>query len=174
MFKIARHIPSIDQKVYEGNMRFAELDIPKALASYAPPLVSLSQLSFSPTRIKLTGRRRTWRSQLQRALLSSLTWFPSFMNTPWMPADNDHVAARTRWRGFSKQAKRSLSPQELTTQAFTLYPIRFLFSADLCQAWTSFGGNWPKACASLNRTPFGNHGIRRYRPSLSPFGGGKD
>ena len=61
-----------------------------------------------------------------------------------IPADSGRVNARKRWLGFSKQAKRSLSPQELTIQAFTLYRWRFLFAADLCQAWLNFGGLGPQ------------------------------
>ena len=52
--KLDRHIPPHDQKVSEKTMRFAELDIPEALASYAPPLdsLSLSHLSVSLARTK--------------------------------------------------------------------------------------------------------------------------
>ena len=54
------------------------------------------------------------------------------------------MSARQRWLGFPKQAKRSLSPKTLTIQAFTLYRLRFLFAADLCQAWLKFGGLGPQ------------------------------
>ena len=40
----------------------------------------------------------------------------------------------------SKQALRTLIPHDLTIQAFTLYRMRFAFSADLCKPWRTFGG----------------------------------
>ena len=38
------HVPPRDQKVPEKNIRFAELDIPRALGSYAPKLNTICAL----------------------------------------------------------------------------------------------------------------------------------
>ena len=61
-----------------------------------------------------------------------------------MPSDSDHSNSRKRWVSHSKQAKRSIAPQELTIQCYALYQLRFLFAADLCQAFQSFGGIGPQ------------------------------
>ena len=52
----------------------------------------------------------------------------------------EHSGARTSWVAYSRQARRSTSPQELSIQTFTLYRLRFLFAAELCQAFDKFGG----------------------------------
>ena len=61
-----------------------------------------------------------------------------------MPADSDHATAKTKWVGYSKQSKRSILPQELGTQDFAMYHLRFIFAADLCQAFSKFGGVGPQ------------------------------
>lgn len=43
--KLNRHLPPRDQKTSEKNIRYAELDIPQALAKYRPQLSSLSAAS---------------------------------------------------------------------------------------------------------------------------------
>ena len=42
LLKLARHIPPRDQKLSAKNIRFAELDIPPAMASYSPLLSNVS------------------------------------------------------------------------------------------------------------------------------------
>ena len=44
LLKLERHIHPNDQKVSEKNIRFADLDIPRALQSYDPKLAILSSL----------------------------------------------------------------------------------------------------------------------------------
>ena len=64
---------------------------------------------------------------------------PKPTESPWMPSDCDHTSARTKWVAYSKQAKRSLLPQELSIQDFTLYKMRFVAASDLCREWAEFG-----------------------------------
>ena len=84
LFKLPRHIPPLGQKVSEKNMRFDEIDIPKALASYSPPIASISAF-FPLSMTKYTGRRRKWPSQLQRTRRSFLIYHQSFMSIPGCP-----------------------------------------------------------------------------------------
>ena len=52
----------------------------------------------------------------------------------------EHSGARTNWIAYSRQARRATSPQELSIQAFCLYQLRFIFAAELCNAFDTFGG----------------------------------
>ena len=143
LFKLARHIPPHDQKVSEKNMRFTELDIPKALEKYAPKLGTLSAY-FLPDQDQVNWCRKEIAIAAAKDPPFKPYLVPKLYEPPWMPSDSEHSTARTRWSGYAKQAKRASSPQEMTIQAFSLYHLRFLFAADLCQAFQSFGGLGPQ------------------------------
>ena len=64
--------------------------------------------------------------------------------SPWIPADSDHTASRTKWVSYSKQAKRTLPPKVVRIQALVIYRLRFLFAADLCSTWAKFVGLVPQ------------------------------
>ena len=55
---------------------------------------------------------------------------PKLSETPWIPIEFDRATARTKWIGYSKIAKRSLPPQELSVHDVALYQIRFIFASD--------------------------------------------
>ena len=143
LFKLARHIPPHDQKVSEKNMRFTELDIPKALEKYAPPLSALSAF-FLPDQDQVNFVRKEIAIAASKDPPYVPYLIPKLTEAPWLPSDSEHSSARKWWVANSKQAKRSLSPQEMTIQAFALYHLRFLFAADLCQAFSIFGGLGPQ------------------------------
>ena len=63
---------------------------------------------------------------------------PDLADAPWPPS-SEHTTAITRWKG-NRQAGRSAVPQLLPLNAWLLYQLRFIFSADLCGAWACFGG----------------------------------
>ena len=65
---------------------------------------------------------------------------PKLAEAPWMPPTADHSGARAGWVAYSRQARRSNSPQELSIQSFALYHLRFIFAAELCGAFDLFGG----------------------------------
>ena len=69
---------------------------------------------------------------------------PKLTEQPWMPADSDHTAAKTKWAGYAKQARRPILPKELIAQSFSLYHLRLIFAVDLCQAFSKFGGVGPQ------------------------------
>ena len=60
-------------------------------------------------------------------------------DTPRVPVDADHFAARPRWVSFSKQARRTHLPQDLSIQAVSLYRMRFVSPSDLRKDWRTFG-----------------------------------
>ena len=124
-------------------MRYAELDIPEALSAYAPPLSTLSAF-FLPGQDQVNWCRKEITIAAAKDPPFQPYLLPKLTETPWMPSDSDHDNARKRWAHYAKQAKRSLEPQELTIQAFTLYHMRFLFAADLCRAFSKFGGLGPQ------------------------------
>ena len=61
-----------------------------------------------------------------------------------MPSDEDHTSTRTKWVTYSEQAKRSVLPQEISAQDFTMYRLRVVFASDLCSAWAMFVGLGPR------------------------------
>ena len=126
-------------------MRYAELDIPRALTSYNPSLSSLSLTSFPlPCQDVVNWIRREIALAASNGPPFQPYLVPKLTENPWLPLDSDHSAALAKWIGFSKQAKRTAAPQELSIQAFTLYHLRFAIAADLCQAWSKFGGIGPQ------------------------------
>ena len=143
LLKIARRIPPYDQKLSGENIRFDELDIARGLSAYCPQLSDLAALFLPDQDIG------NW-IQKEIAVAASedppyvpyLT--PKLCETPRIPLDTGRKTARTRWMGFSKQARRSLIPQELSIRAFSRYRLRFVVSAALCSAWRSFGGLCPQ------------------------------
>ena len=143
LFKLARHIPPHDQKVSEKNMRYTELDIPKAMEKYAPPLSSLGAF-FLPDQEQVNWCRREIAIAASKDPPYKPYLVPKLSESPWQPSDSDHQNSRKRWVAHSKQAKRSIAPQELTIQCYSLYQLRFIFAADLCQAFQSFGGIGPQ------------------------------
>ena len=59
---------------------------------------------------------------------------------PWHVASNEHTAAVTKWRANARQAKRDAFPQDVPIQAWILYQLRFLPTAELLGALSTFGG----------------------------------
>ena len=143
LFKLARHIPPHDQKVSEKNMRYTELDIPKALEKYSPSLSSLSAY-FLPDQEQVNWIRKELAIAASKDPPFVPYLVPKLYEVPWLPSDSEHSSARKRWTSNAKQYKRSLSPQDFTIQAFSFYHLRFLFAADLCQAFSKFGGLAPQ------------------------------
>ena len=143
LFKLARHIPPHDQKVSEKNIRFTELDIPRALADYTPSLAAISSFALpDQDMVNWVNKEIAIANSKDPPYQPYLV--PKLSEAPWIPPDSDHSTARTRWLGHAKQAKRPTAPQELSIQCFALYQLRFLIAADLCQAFSTFGGIAPQ------------------------------
>ena len=143
LLKLPRHVPPHDQKLSGNNIRFAELDIPRDLASYAPLLTNLSgHLLPDQEMVNFAQKECALAEDKDPPFVPYLN--PKLSDQPWMPADADHCSDRSRWLTFSKQAKRTPLPQDLSTQAFSPYRLRFALAADLCKAWHVFGGLGPQ------------------------------
>ena len=143
LFKLARHIPPHDQKVREKNIRFAELEIPRALAEYAPSIAAISSFALpDQDMVNWVNKEIAIANSKDPPYQPYLV--PTLSDTPRIPPDSDHAAARARRLGFAKQAKRPLAPQELSIQAFALYQLRFLIASDLFQSFATFGGLAPQ------------------------------
>ena len=148
LLKLDRHIPPIDRKASGKYLRFDEMDIPRTLASYKPSLSSL--ISFLlPIHEMANWVRKAIAIATSKDSPFQPCLVPNLSENPWVPLDSDHVAARTKWLGYSTQAKRAADPQELSKQAFTPYRLRFVVVADVCQAWSRFGGLGPRLSHSV-------------------------
>ena len=64
---------------------------------------------------------------------------PNPAEAPWPVPSAEHRTALAKW-GSNRQASRSANPQALPLNAWLLYQLRFIFAADLCGAWATFGG----------------------------------
>ena len=71
---------------------------------------------------------------------------PKLRSPPWMPDKTDRTTSLEGWEENSKQAKRKVLPQDLSIQAWLMYRLRFLFAAECCKAFDTFGG----LCAQFN------------------------
>ena len=139
ILKLNRHVPPNDQKTSEKNIRFTELDIPQALLAFRPLLAQISAaLHPEQEMVNWIAKQRAIAAAKDPPYVPYLV--PQLTDQPWMLPQAEHVAARSTWMSFSKQAKRSTCPQELSIQAFTLYHMRFIFAAELCGAFELFGG----------------------------------
>ena len=139
ILKLNRHIPPHDQKTSEKNIRFTELDIHPDLPSFRQDLSSIAA-SIHPEQemVNWINRQRAIASSKDPPFVPYLV--PKLSENPWLPPTAEHSSARSAWMSFSKQARRTASPQELSIHAFTLYQLRFLLSAELCKAFGLFGG----------------------------------
>ena len=58
---------------------------------------------------------------------------------PWPVQSAEHTAVSTNWKA-KRQANKTTNPQSLPFNAWLLYRLRFIFTADLLGAWSGFGG----------------------------------
>ena len=139
VLKLNRHIPPHDQKTSEKNIRYTELDIPRALTSFRPNLSCISA-AFQPEQemVNWINKQRAIAASKDPPYVPYLA--PKLTEPPWMLPTTEHQSARTGWVAYSRQARRQASPQELSIQCFSLYHMRFLLSAELCNAFEPFGG----------------------------------
>ena len=59
---------------------------------------------------------------------------------PWPVGTAEHTAALAGWRAGKEKKKKALRPQSLPLNAWALYRMRFIFTADIRGAWSTFGG----------------------------------
>ena len=115
---------------------FEEVCIPTALRRYNPDLSQLTGI-IKPDQLMV--------NEISKQMTAAANTVPPYVpfvtvdlsGIPWRPTGSEHKRAHETWksrvRGFS-------SKQEISLQAWLLHSIRFIFSADLCGAWATFGG----------------------------------
>ena len=117
---------------------FEELVIPRALARYTADLSGLGGF-LKPNQLMVNYvSRELARGKLQ---VPSYTPYivPAIAEVPWPVASAEHKAAATKWTG-NRQAAKAAQFQPLPLNAWLLYQLRFILAADICGAWTAFGG----------------------------------
>ena len=119
--------------------QFEEVVIPAMLAAFNVDLSGLSGL-LKPSQdmanaISIELARG-------RCAIPAFTPFiyPRIGEPPWPVSSNEHMAAVAKWRSNARQAKRGASPHAVPIQAWVLYQLRFLLTAELLGALSTFGG----------------------------------
>ena len=65
---------------------------------------------------------------------------PKLSEKPWMVPLQSHERAAKYWRENIQHKKTKDDPQQTSLQAWFLYTLRFIFTGDLSDAWSAFGG----------------------------------
>ena len=65
---------------------------------------------------------------------------PEISGAPWPVASSDHSAAIGKWWSNTRIAKREIFPHDVPIQAWSLYQLRFLLTAEMMGALGFFGG----------------------------------
>ena len=115
---------------------FEEVCIPTALRRYTPDLSQLTGV-IKPDQLMV--------NEISKQMTAAANTVPPYVpfvtvdlsGIPWRPTGSEHKRAHEIWksrvRGFG-------SRQDISLQAWLLHSTRFIFSADLCGAWATFGG----------------------------------
>ena len=123
-------------------VQFAELDIPRALDTYAPSLKLLGGL-FRPSQEMVNLIRKELAEAANKDPPFKPFILPELPAKPWMPDTADHNFAMTNWKAYTKGRKNTIA-SECSMQSFLLFRLRFLSAADLCQVWAPFVGLAPQ------------------------------
>ena len=115
---------------------FEEVCIPLKLGRSVIPLAKLSGLLVPDQRMV---------NEISEMLARGQACSPSYVpyvfaplnKEPWIPTLFEHSKANEAW---TSRMKSLTSDQSLSFQAWTLYRLRFIFSAEVCAAWTLYGG----------------------------------
>ena len=65
---------------------------------------------------------------------------PELSKAPCPVASQSLSSALAKWQSGARQAQRASEPQLVPFQAWLLYQLRFVFTAEICGAWQLFGG----------------------------------
>ena len=128
----------VKQRTISEDPLFGEVVLPDRLRAYTADLPSLGAL-MKPNRPTANYVSR----ELGRVKLQIPSYAPyiapDLSESPWPVPIAEHTAAMTRWRG-SRQASKMDKHLQLPFTAWVLYRLRFISAADICGAWSSFGG----------------------------------
>ena len=135
----------VRQRLNAKDPSFEELVIPQKLAQYTADLKGLGGF-LKPNQPMVNHISKEL--AVGKLKVPSYTPYivPNLAEAPWPVPSAEHRTALSKW-GSNRQAARSANPQALPLNAWILYQLRFIFAADLCGAWSTFGG----ISAQLNR-----------------------
>ena len=118
---------------------YEEFAIPALLATFSVDLIGLSGL-LKPNQ----DMAYLISLELARGLSKVPTYTPFIVpriaEPPWPVATSEHSAAIGKWGHNTRQAKRESPLQAVPIQAWLLYQLRFLLTAELLGALSTFGG----------------------------------
>ena len=126
------------QRTSSKDPMFGEIVLPERLRAYAANLSILGALLKPNQPMSNYVSRELALGDLQ---IPSYTPYiaPDLSGSPWCVPIAEHSAALTRWR-VSRQAAKMHKNLQLPFTDCVLYRMRFIFAADICGDWPSFGG----------------------------------
>ena len=136
-------LPDLPHGSTGEEIKFTDVDIDRVLATYRPSLSTLSNRTIPNREMVNFISQELARGQAKIPAYAPYV-VPELNKPPWAQQTQDHLSANENWKKFSRQAKRSTLPQELSIQAWLLYSIRYVIAADFCAAFVSFGGIGPQ------------------------------
>ena len=126
------------QRTSSKDPLFEEVVLPGRLRNYTADLSSLGALLKPNQPMANYISRELARGKLQVPQYTPYI-VPGLSESPWPLPIADHSAIITRWRGI-RQAGKMPKNLHLPFSDWALYRLRFIFTADICGAWSSFGG----------------------------------
>ena len=126
------------QRLNAKDPSFEELAIPKKLARYTSNLSGMGGY-LKPNQPMVNYISKEIAVGKLKAPSYTPYIVPNPAEAPWPVPSAEHRTAVAKWT-TNRQASRAANPQALPLSAWLLYQMRFIFSADLCGAWSTFGG----------------------------------
>ena len=120
-------------------VRFAEVDIPRALLSLAPSLSAVSGI-LRPGQSMCNWVQRELAKGFAKIPPCRPYLVPNLSSVPSFPSKEDRRSSFANWPANSRQALRETLPQELPAPSWMLYHLRFLLADECCKAFQHFGG----------------------------------
>ena len=117
---------------------YEEIALPGKLRRYSADLSALGAF-FKPNQMMANFISL----ELSRGKIQVPSYAPYIMDdvsvAPRPVPAAEHALAITKWPN-NRQAKKADLPKNLPFRAWLMYRLRFIFTADICGAWTPFGG----------------------------------
>ena len=142
LIALNQHLPPHSQGS-SSNVKFTELDIPRALNDYAPSLTAIGGF-LRPTQAMVNMIRKEIAEAANKDPPFLPFIVPKLSSIPWRPDTADHDQAIPSWKAYAKNRKTGQPALELSIQSFLLFQLRFVVAADICAAWLPFGGLAPQ------------------------------
>ena len=142
LIALNQHLPPHSQGS-SANIKFTELDIPRALSDYSPSLAGIAGF-LRPTQAMVNMIRKEIAEAANKDPPFLPFIVPKLSTVPWRPDTTDHDQAISGWKAYAKNRKTGQAALELSIQSFLLFQLRFILAADVCQAWLPFGGLAPQ------------------------------